>query len=89
MSKRALSGGATWVQVTCQNPPSTAKRPHSYRSKQPACTHKEHNILTSAGATTFAAQFWDRKTHPTNASQQEFLGTCIGVDVDKDMKYKH
>ena len=40
----------------------------------------------TAEATAFAAQFWDRKTHPTKASQHEFLATCIDVDVEKDVK---
>ena len=30
-----------------------------------------------------------RKTHPTKASQQEFLATCIDVDVEKNVKYQH
>ena len=36
-------------------------------------------------ATTFAAQFWDPKTHPTKASQQEFLATFIHIDVEKNV----
>ena len=50
-------------------------------SQQPACTHKEHQILTSAEAASFASQFWDRKVHPMKASQHEFLATCIDVDL--------
>ena len=70
--KRARSGGANWVQVTREKSASKAKRPRTAGSQQPACTHKEHDILTTAEATAFAAQFWDRKTHPTKASQHEY-----------------
>ena len=87
--KRARSGGANWVQVTREKSASKAKRPRTAGSQQPACTHKEHDILTTAEATAFAAQFWDRKTHPTKASQHEFLATCIDVDVEKDVKYNN
>ena len=65
------------------------REPRTAGSQQPSCTHKEHNILTTAEATAFAAQFWDRKTHPTKAAQHEFLATCIDVDVDKNMKYNN
>ena len=44
--------------------PSTAKRPCTAGSQQPACTHKEHQILTTTEAASFASQFWDRKVHP-------------------------
>ena len=77
------------MQVTHQKSLSTAKRPRTSHLQPPACTHKEHDILTSTEATTFAAQFWDRKAHPTKALQQEFLGKCIDVDVDKNVRYKH
>ena len=62
--KRARSGGAEWVQVTRHEPGSRAKKPRTSRSQPPACSHKEHDILMTAEATAFAAQFWDRKTHP-------------------------
>ena len=88
VQKRARSGGATWVQVQRHEPGSRAKKPRTSHSQPPACTHKEHDILTTAEAAAFAAQFWDQKTHPTKASQQEFLATCIDVDVDKNVKYK-
>ena len=77
------------MQVTREKSASKAKRPRTAGSQQPACTHKEHDILTTAEATAFAAQFWDRKTHPTKASQHEFLATCIDVDVEKDVKYNN
>ena len=83
--KRARSGGAQWVRVTRHEPGSQAKKPHTARSQPPTCSHKEHDILTTAEATAFAAQFWDRKTHPTKASQHEFLATCIDVDVEKSV----
>ena len=80
--KRAHSGGETWRKVT-REPARQAKKPRTASSQQPSCTHKEHDILTTAEATAFAVQFWDRKTHPTKAAQHEFLATCIDVDVDK------
>ena len=83
--KRARSGGAEWVQVTRHEPGSQAKKPCTSRSQPPA----EHAILTTAEATAFAAQFWDRKTHPTKASQHEFLATCIDLDVEKNVKYNN
>ena len=49
--KRARSGGANWVQVTREKSASKAKRPRTAGSQQPACTHKEHDILTTAEAT--------------------------------------
>ena len=87
--KRACSGGVKWVQVTRHEPGSRAKKPRTSRSQPPASSHKEHDILTTAGATAFATQFWDRKTHPTKASQHEFLATCIDVDVEKNVKYNN
>ena len=69
--KRARSGGAEWVKVTRHRPGSQAKKPRTAGSQQPACTHKEHQILTSAEDASFASQFWDRKVHPTKASQHE------------------
>ena len=74
--KRARSGGAEWVQVTRHEPGSRAKTPRTSRSQPPVCSHKEHDILTTAEATAFAAQFWDRKTHPTKASQHEIEDIC-------------
>ena len=68
-------------------PGSQVKKPRTARSQPPACSHKEHDILTTAEVAAFAAQFWDQKTHPTKASQHEFLATCIDVDVEKDVKY--
>ena len=91
MRKRARSGGAEWVQVTRPELGSQAKKPCTSRSQPPACSHKEHAILTTVEATAFAAQFWDRKTHPTKASQHEFLAfaTCIDLDVEKNVKYNN
>ena len=87
--KRARSGGVKWVQVSRDEPGRKAKKPRTSCSQSPACSHKEHAILTTAEATAFAAQFWDRKTHPTKASQHEFLATCIDVDVEKNVKYNN
>ena len=75
-----------WVHV--REPGSRAKKPDTAKSQLPACNHKEHRIL-STEATTFAAQYRDRKTYPTKAAQQEFVATCIDVNVDKNLKYKH
>ena len=61
--------------MTRHEPGSQAKNPRTARSQPPACSHKEHDILTTAEATAFAAQFWDQKMHPTQASQHEFLAT--------------
>ena len=85
--KRARSGGVKWVQVSRDEPGRKAKKPHTAGSQQPACTHKEHQVLSTAEATAFAAQFWDRKEHPTKASQHEFLATCIDVDLEQDVKH--
>ena len=83
--KRARSGGARWVQV--HQPGSRAKGAHTTKSQQPACTHKEHQILTSAEATAFAAHILDGKVNPTKAPQQEFLATCNHVDLEKNVKH--
>ena len=79
--KRACSAGAKWVKVTQDAPVRKAKKPCTTVSQQPACTHKEHQILTSAEAASFASQFWDCKVHTMNASQHEFLATCIDVNL--------
>ena len=85
--KRARSGGVNWVQVSHNEPGRKAKKPRTAGSQQPACTHRGHQILTTAEADSFASQFWDRKVHPTKASQQEFLATCIDVDLEKNVKH--
>ena len=85
--KRVRSGGADWVRVTGERSPSKAKRPRTAGSQQPACTHKEHQIRTTAEAASFASQFWDRKLHPTKASQHKFLATCIDVDSEKNVQH--
>ena len=78
--KRARSGGAQWVRVARHVPGSKAKKPRTARSQPPACSHKEHDILTTAEATAFAAQFWDQKMYPTKASQHE-LSTNRGMSA--------
>ena len=85
--KRERSGGAKWVQVSRCTSASPAKRPRTAGSQQPACEHEEHQILSTSEAAAFAAQFWDRKTHPTKASQHEFLATCIDVDLQQNVKH--
>ena len=47
------------------------------------------HILTTAEVIAFATQFWDKKMHPTKASQHKFLATCIDVDVQKNVKYNN
>ena len=84
--KRARSGGENWVQVTWR-PDSRAKKPRTGGSQQPACTHKDHQILSTAEAAAFAAQLWDKKTQATKASQHEFLATCIDVDLEQNVKH--
>ena len=67
--------GSLWgckVGAEVHQPGSRAKKDRTTNSQQPACTHKEHQILTSSEATAFAAQLLDRKEYPTKASQQEF-----------------
>ena len=53
--KRARFGGVKWVQVSWDERGMEARKPRTSRSQQPACTHKEHQILTSAKATAFVA----------------------------------
>ena len=67
--------------------PSKAGKPRTASSQQPACEHEEHQILSTSEATAFAAQFWDKKTHPTKASQHEFLATCIDVDLEQNVTH--
>ena len=85
--KRARSRGANWVQVSRMATPSTAKRPRTGGSRQPACNHEEHQILSAPEAAAFEAQFWDKKSHPTKALQHEFLATCIDVDLEQNVKH--
>ena len=75
--KRARSRGVKSVQVSRDETGRKAKKPRTSRSQPPACSHKEHAILTTVEATAFAAHFWDRKMHPTKASQPECLATCV------------
>ena len=84
--KTARSGGETWVKVTRELAWQTRK-PRTAGSQQPACSHKEHQILTSTEAASFASKIWDRKMHPTKASQHEFLATCIGIDLENNVKH--
>ena len=83
-------GLALGVQSGCGSLDMLPSRPRNLvlaGSHQPACTHKEHQILTTAEAASFASQFWDRKAHPTKASQHEFLATCIDLDLEKNVKH--
>ena len=80
-NERAL-GGANWVKVT-RKPGRQAKKPRTTGSQQPACPHKEHQNSSTAEATAFAAQFWDRKDHLHKVSQHEFLATCTDVDLEQ------
>ena len=78
---------ALGVQVSRRTSASPAKRPRTSGSQQPTCNHKEHQILTTAETSAFATQFWDRKEHPSKASQHEFLATCIDVDLKQKVKH--
>ena len=84
--KRARSGGANWVKVT-RDPARQAKKRRAASSQQPACSHGEHQILSTGEAAAFATQFWDCKVHPSKASQHEFLATCIDVDLEQKVKH--
>ena len=53
---KARSAGAEWVRVT-RCPAKQAEKPHTAGSQQPACSHEEHHILSTAEATAFATQF--------------------------------
>ena len=67
--KKAGSGGAEWVQGT-RHPAKQAEKP--YNRFTASCMHPQGSqILTTAEATSFASQLWDRKVHPTKASQHE------------------
>ena len=66
---------------------SPAKKPRTGGSQQPARDHEEHQILSASEAAAFAVQYWDKKTHPTKASQHEFLATCIDVDLEQAVKH--
>ena len=51
-TKERTLGGANWDPQ--------AKKLHIGVLQQPACNHKEHQILSTTEATGFANQFWDR-----------------------------
>ena len=61
-----------WVQMSRDEPGRKAKKPRTSRSQQPACTHKEHQIRTSAEATAFAAQFWIGRYTPQRCHSTSF-----------------
>ena len=69
--KRARSGGVKWVQVSWDEPGRKGKKPPLNGSQQPACSHQEHQILSTAEATAFATQFWDCK-EPSKAIKMKF-----------------
>ena len=45
------------MKVTWE-PARQAKKPRTAGSQQPACTHQEHQMLSTAEAASFACQFW-------------------------------
>ena len=59
------------------------------RSNLPAPTQSTtfYPLPRCRDAAAFAAQFWDKKTHPTKVSQHEFLANCIDVDLEQDVKH--
>ena len=70
-----------------RHPAKPAQKPRVVGSQQPACTHEEHQILSTAEAAAFATQFWDRKEHPNKAAQHESLATCIDMDLEQNVKH--
>ena len=52
--KEHILGGVDWMKVSRDKPSTKAKKPCTASSQQPACTHKEHQILSTAEATAFA-----------------------------------
>ena len=60
------------------------RKPRTAASQKPACTHKDHHVLYTAEATSFARQLWDRKVQATKASQHEFLASCIDIDLERN-----
>ena len=52
--KRARSVGARWMRVT-RHPDKLTKKPRTAGPQQPACSHKEHRILSTIEATAFVA----------------------------------
>ena len=83
---KGLARGAEWVRVT-RRPAKPAQKPRVVGSQQPACTHEEHQILSTAEAAAFATQFRDREVHPNKGAQHEFLATCIDVDLEQNVKH--
>ena len=60
--------GCVWLGIL----PS---QPRTAGSQQPACSHEEHQILSTAEGTALVAQFWDRKEHPI--MQQVWAHVCF------------
>ena len=67
------------VQTLCK---ARGQRGHSVQYAP-----KEHQILTTARAASFASQIWDRKVRPSKTSQHDFLTTCIDVDLQKNVQH--
>ena len=86
--KRARSGGAEWVKVIWHRPGSQAKKPRTAGLQQPACTHEEHQILSTTEATSFASQFWDPKVHPTRLHSRSFWPLVLTL-IWKKMSSMH
>ena len=69
--RKGRSGGVKWAQVSRDEPGRKGKKPPLNGSQQPACSHQEHQILSTAEATAFATQFWDCK-EPSKAIKMKF-----------------
>ena len=85
-SQKSMLWGETWMKVTGE-PVRQAKKPRIAGLQQPACTHEDHQILSTIEAASFATQFCACKVHPTKAAQHEFLATCIDVDLEENVRH--
>ena len=69
---RSGGGGVKWVQVSRDEPSRKAKKPQQFSvSQQPACTHEDHQTLSTAEAASFASQFWVGASQGTQAAGLE------------------
>ena len=73
------------MKVT-RDPTRQAKKPRAAGSQQPACSHEEHQILSTAEAAAFATQFWDCKVHSARLLSMNFW-RCIDVDLEQKVKH--
>ena len=79
--KRARSGVAKWVQVSRRTSASPAKRPRTAGSQQPARTHNEHQILTTAEAASFASRSMSSWPHALTSIWRKMSGMHSGTST--------